>query len=61
MDVTTVIDLIMNNGVSIAMIAYFIYDKNKTTQPLVDAINNNTHILTRLLDSMHKTDLMEGE
>lgn len=45
-------EMVNSLGFPIAIVLYFIWDKNKTTTPLVEAINNNTIILTRLLDKI---------
>ena len=53
------IEMIDGVGFPIAMVLYFIWDKNKTTNTLVTAINNNTKILTRLLNRINCSDLYE--
>lgn len=52
----TFVQLINNLGFPIAMVAYFIWDKYQTMQPMIEAINNNTRILGILCD---KLDLEE--
>lgn len=44
-------------GFPIAMVLYFIWDKEKTMKPIVDAINNNTTVLTVLCEKVDFTDL----
>ena len=46
-------------GFPIAMVIYFIWDKNNTTKTLVTAINNNTKIITRLMNRINCSDLYE--
>ena len=52
MDLNMIHEMVNSLGFPIAIVLYFIWDKNKTTTPLVEAINNNTIILTRLLDKI---------
>ena len=47
-------------GFPIAMVLYFIWDKEKTMKPIVDAINNNTTVLTVLCEKVDFTDLQRG-
>ena len=55
-----IMDLINNLGFPIAMVCYFIWDKSKLTDKLVNAINNNNLILSRLLDKLDSSELMES-
>ncbi len=59
--VDTFIQLINTIGFPVAMVVYFIYDKQRTTEPLIEAINNNTNILTRLLDKLGIDDMAVNE
>ena len=56
MDINTITEIISNLGFPVAMVLYFIWDKYKVTSNLVQAINNNNKILSRLLT---KLDLVE--
>ena len=49
MDVTMIKDLISNLGFPIVMVGYFIWDKTKVTNKLVEVINNNNVILNKLI------------
>jgi hypothetical protein len=53
------ISMIDGVGFPIAMVIYFIWDKNNTTKTLVTAINNNTKIITRLMNRINCADLYE--
>lgn len=53
------ISIFDNVGFPVAMVIYFIWDKNNTTNTLVTAINNNTKILTRLMNRINCSDLYE--
>lgn len=48
-------------GFPIVMVGYFIWDKYKTTSPLVKAINDNTTIIARLLTKLNADDLADDE
>lgn len=55
MEVQTINDLIMNNGVAIAMLIYLIWDKrsveekqNQKLDTLTTALNNNTVVISNL-------------
>lgn len=54
-------EMINSLGFPIAMVAYFIYDKSKVTNKLVEMVNNNTLVLTRLLEKLDSGDLFENE
>ena len=56
---TEIINVINSLGFPIAMVIYFIWDKNNTSKTLVTAINNNTKILNRLLNRLNYNDLYE--
>ena len=45
-------------GFPIAMVAYFIWDKNNTTKSMLESIDNNTRVLTLLLDKLDSIQLM---
>lgn len=59
MDIATIQQLISNLGFPIVMVGYFIWDKTKTTNKLVEAINNNNLILTRLLEKLDASEIAE--
>lgn len=54
-------DLINSFGFPITMVAYFIWDKYKTTAPLVQAINDNTTVIARLLTKLDADELLPAE
>lgn len=58
-DVSLLQELVGSLGFPIAMVFYFIYDKYKTMQPMIDAVNNNTLILNRLLTKLDKEELLD--
>ena len=59
MDYGVINDLISNLGFPIVMVGYFIWDKTKTTNSLVSAINNNNIILSRLLEKLDSSELLK--
>lgn len=65
MDVTMIKDLISNLGFPIVMVGYFIWDKTKVTNKLVEVINNNNVILNKLISKLDRVvdtdDLTKGE
>lgn len=62
MDILQLIEQTINNlGFPIAMVVYFIWDKNKTLQPVVDAVNNNSKILEKLLVKIDAEELLQNE
>ena len=60
MDISMLNDLVSNLGFPIVMVAYFIWDKTKTTNNLVEAINNNNVILSRLLEKLDSVELLDS-
>lgn len=60
MDISIIEELINTLGFPIVMVAYFIYDKYHTTSPLIDAINKNTTIMSRLMTKLDAEELLEG-
>lgn len=54
-------DLITNLGFPIAMVFYFIWDKTKITNQLSEAVNNNTVVITQLLEVMRSKDVVLHE
>lgn len=62
MEILQLIEQTINNlGFPIAMVVYFIWDKNKTLQPVVDAVNNNSKILEKLLVKIDAEELLQNE
>ena len=65
MDVTMIKDIISNLGFPIVMVGYFIWDKTKVTNKLVEVINNNNVILNKLISKLDRVvdtdDLTKGE
>ena len=51
------IDLINTMGFPIAMVIYFIWDKNKTTDKMIENQNRTTELLTETLNSNTKSIL----
>ena len=58
MDVNIITDLINSMGFPIVMVGYFIWDKNKCMNKMIEAINNNTQMMERLYG---KIDREEGD
>ena len=54
-------DLINNLGFPIAMVGYFIWDKQKTMQPLIDSINNMNQLLAILCDKLELKEVGKNE
>lgn len=61
MDISILMELISNLGFPIVMVGYFIFDKYHTTSPLIDAINKNTLIMSRLMTKLDAEELLEGD
>lgn len=60
-EINTVIDIIGNLGVSVGMLAYFIYNNLVTMKTMDKTINDNTLVLTRLLERMDEGNLLDRE
>lgn len=60
-DLNAVTTLINTLGFPIVMVGYFIWDKTKTTNKLVEAINNNNTILAKLLTKLNSEELGEKD
>jgi hypothetical protein len=58
---TFLTEFINTMGFPIAMVVYFIWDKEKTMKPMIDAVNNNTTVLTVLCEKVDFSQLKEGE
>lgn len=54
-------DVINNLGFPIAMVGYFIWDKQKTMQPLIDSINNMNQLLAILCDKLDLKEVGKNE
>lgn len=52
--------LINTMGFPIVMVGYFIWDKTKTTNKLINVIENNNTILNKLLIKLGAENLAEG-
>ena len=65
MDAATITSLVSNLGFPIVMVGYFIWDKTKVTNKLVEVINNNNVILNKLISKLDRVvdtdDLTKGE
>lgn len=59
MDVNVVTEMINNMGFPIVMVIYFIWDKTKITNQLVEAMNNNTNVMQKLLVKLNAHELAE--
>ena len=58
MEISLLQELVGSLGFPIAMVVYFIWDKYKTMQPMIEAIKNNTLVLNRLLMKMDQGELL---
>lgn len=56
--VETVTTLISTLGFPIVMVGYFIYDRDRTVRPLIDAINGMNTVLSNLLTKIDSEELM---
>lgn len=52
-------ELVNSLGFPVVMVAYFIWDKSKTTNKLINVISNNNTILNKLLVALGAEDLTE--
>ena len=60
MDIQVIEHLINTFGFPMVMVGYFIWDKTKTTNRLVEVIEANNSILTKLLTKLGHDDLADG-
>lgn len=60
MDINTIQQMISSLGFPVCMVVYFIWDKYKTMQPMIDAVQNNTLVLNRLLTKIDHEELLGG-
>ena len=54
-------DFVNTMGFPIAMVVYFIWDKEKTMKPIIEAINNNTTVLSILCEKVDFSTLKNEE
>lgn len=59
MEVDVITNLINTMGFPIVMVGYFIWDKTKTTNKLINVIDNNNVILNKLLVKLGAEELTE--
>lgn len=57
MDINILTELINTMGFPIVMVGYFIWDKTKVTNKLVNTIDNNNLILSKLLLKLDEGEL----
>ena len=48
-------------GFPVAMVIYFIWDKNNSNKTMIQAINNQTKVLNKILVKLGCYDLSESE
>lgn len=58
-NINIITELINTLGFPIVMVAYFIWDKTKTTNKLINVIDNNNTILNKLLIKLGAEELTE--
>lgn len=56
-DINILTEVINTMGFPIVMVAYFIWDKTKVTNKLVNTIDNNNLILSKLLMKLESGEL----
>ena len=56
-----VVNYISELGFPIAMVVYFIWDKNNSNKTMIQAINNQTKVLNKILVKLGCFDLSESE
>ena len=59
MDIQVIEHLINTFGFPMVMVGYFIWDKTKTTNRLVEVIENNNNLLTKLMTKLGHDDLAD--
>lgn len=57
MDINIITEVINTMGFPIVMVGYFIWDKTKVTNKLVNTIDNNNLILSKLLMKLDEGEL----
>lgn len=60
MEYEVITNLVNTLGFPIVMVGYFIWDKTKVTNKLINVINNNNMILNKLLIKLGAEELTEG-
>lgn len=55
------INMISDLGFPVAMVVYFIWDKNNSNKSMIQAINNQNKILNKILVKLGCYDLSESE
>ena len=51
MEYLQIIEQLVNSmGFPVLMVLYFIWDKQQTMKPLIDAVNNNTNTIDKLME-----------
>lgn len=58
-NVNVLVELINTMGFPIVMVGYFIWDKTKVTNKLVQTIDNNNLILSKLLAKLNASSIEE--
>lgn len=62
MDVVQIVQEIVNSlGFPIAMVVYFIWDKNHTMEPVIESINNMNKFLAILCDKLDMQDVIKED
>lgn len=56
-NINVLVELINNLGFPMVMVGYFIWDKSKLTNKLVQAIDNNNLILSKLLAKLNASSI----
>lgn len=54
MDFNLISDAINMFGFPALMVAYFMYDRAKTITPMINAVNNNTLVISKLADKIEE-------
>lgn len=58
-NINIITELINTMGFPIVMVGYFIWDKTKTTNKLINVIDNNNKILNKLMIKLGAEELTE--
>lgn len=62
MDIVQIVQEIVNSlGFPIAMVVYFIWDKNHTMEPVIESINNMNKFLAILCDKLDMQDVIKED
>lgn len=54
-------EIVNSLGFPIAMVVYFIWDKNKAMESMTTAIKNNTDVITLLAAKLDSVDLIKKD